>query len=83
MLTPDTTLHADVLDWYQSNLPHEQQQQQQELSDVESGQPGDTSGGSSKQEQRQTLLPHKHQGRKLKRRTVRAGRCCVMFMYNS
>jgi hypothetical protein len=69
-----------LLDWYQSNLPHEQQQQQQ--SDVESGQPEDTLGGSSKQqEQRQALLPHKRQGSKLKRRTVRAGRCCVLCMY--
>jgi hypothetical protein len=71
------SLHADVLDWYQTNLPQDQQQQQQqqELSDVEAAQPEDRPGGSSKQEQHQQLLPHKHQGKRLKRRMVR-GCCC-------
>jgi hypothetical protein len=60
-------LLADVLDWYQCNLPKDStDQQQHELEDVESG---ESAAGASRKQQ-QHLLP-KH-GKHLQRKTVSA-----------
>lgn len=61
-------LLADVLDWYQCNLPKDSpDQQQHELEDVESG---ESVAGASRKHQQQHLLP-KH-GKHLQRKTVSA-----------
>jgi hypothetical protein len=66
-------LFADVLDWYQCNLPKDSpDQQQHELEDVESGE--GAAGASSKQQQ-QHLLP-KH-GNHLQRKTVSEAYSCT------